>query len=185
MFIDIGKAYDQIPRSEIWNCLRIKKVPEKYSKFIQDMYKDNESQIRTSAGKIESFRVTAGLYQGSALSSFIFIIVMDTLTGNVKKKATENMMFADDVVLSGDERQVVEDQLEGWRRSLEDYGLKVNREKMEYLRMQSGHRDEGETELRGLKLKRVREFKYLGSTLQEDGGASREVERRITTGWHA
>ena len=110
---------------------------------------------------------------------------MDTLTDNVKKKATENMMFANDVVLSGDERQVVEDQLEGWRRSLEDYGLKVNREKMEYLRIQAGHRDEGETELRGLKLKRVREFKYFGSTLQEDGGASGEVERRITTGWHA
>ena len=76
-------------------------------------------------------------------------------------------------------------RLEGWRRSWEDYGLKVSREKVEYLMMQAGHRDEGEIELRGVKLKKVREFKYLGSTLQEDGGASREIERRITAGWHA
>ena len=89
------------------------------------------------------------------------------------------MMFADDVVLCGKERQVVEDQLEGWKRSLEDYGLKVSREKTEYLKIQAGHRDEGEIELRGVKLKRVREFKYLVSTLQEDRGAPREVERRI------
>ena len=79
----------------------------------------------------------------------------------------------------------VENQLEGWRRSLEDYGLKVSREKTEYLRMQAGHRDEGEIELRRVKLKRAREFKYLGPTLQEDGGVSRAVERRITAGWHA
>ena len=185
VFIDLEKAYDRIPRSEVWNCLRIKKVPEKYIKVIQDMYKDSETQIRTPAGRSESFTVTVGVHRGSALSPFIFTIVMDTLTDNIRKRAPENMMFADDVILCGKERQAVEDQLEGWRRSLEDYGLKVSREKTEYLKMQAGHRDEGEIELRGVKLKRVSEFKYLGSTLQEDGGASREVERRIAAGWHA
>ena len=68
---------------------------------------------------------------------------------------------------------------------MEDYGLKGSREKSEYLRMQAGHRHEGEIDFRGFKLKRVRAFKYLGSTLQEDGGTSREVERRIAAGWHA
>jgi len=67
---------------------------------------------------------------------------------------------------------------------LEDYGLKVSREKTEYLMMQAGHGDEGEIELRGVRLKKVRELKYLGPTLQEDGGTSREIERKITAGWH-
>ena len=48
---------------------------------------------------------------------------------------------------------------------MEDYGLKVSREKTEYLMMQAGHGDEGEIELRGVKLKKVRELKYLGPTL--------------------
>ena len=149
------------------------------------MYKESETQIRTPADRSESSIVTVGVHQGSALSPFIFTIIMDTLTDNVRKRASEDMMFTDDVVLCGRERKVEEDQLEGWRRSLEDYGLKVNREKTEYLRMQAGDRDEGEIELREVKLKGLREFKYLGSTLQEDGGASREVERRITAGWQA
>ena len=95
------------------------------------------------------------------------------------------MMFVDDLALSGKERQVVEDQLERWRRSLEDNGLKVSREKTEYLLMQTCHGDEGEITLRGVKLNKVREFKYLWPTLQVDGRTPREVERRIPTGWHA
>ena len=149
------------------------------------MSKDSETQIRTPTDRIESFKVTVGVHQGSAVSPCIFTIVMDTLTDNVRKRAPENVMFADDVVLCGKNRQVVEDQLEGWRRSLEDYGLNVSREKMEYLMMQAGHRDEGETDLRGVQLKKVREFKHLGPTLQKHGGTSKEIERRITAGWHA
>ena len=53
------------------------------------------------------------------------------------------------------------------------------------LRMQAGHRGVPEIELRGIKPKRVTEFMYLKSTLHEGEGASREVEKRITAGWHA
>ena len=149
------------------------------------MYKYSETQTKSPAGRNESYIVTMGVHQGSVLSLCILTIVMDTLTDNVRKRAPENMIFTDDVVLCGRERQVVEDQLEGWRRALEDYGLKVSREKTEYLRMQAGDRNEGEIELRGVKLISLREFQHLRSTLQEDGVASREVERRITAGWHA
>ena len=32
---------------------------------------------------------------------------------------------------------------------------------------------------------RVQGFKYLGSAVQEDGGADREVASRISTGWNS
>ena len=37
-FIDLEKAYDQVPREEIWRCTRERNVPEKYVKLIHDMY---------------------------------------------------------------------------------------------------------------------------------------------------
>ena len=77
---ELEKPYIRIPRSEVWNCLRIKKLPEKYAKVLQDKYKDSEAQIRIPAGRNESFKVTVGVHQASALSPFIFTIVMDTLT---------------------------------------------------------------------------------------------------------
>ena len=36
-FIDSEKAYDRVPREEIWRCMRERNVPEKYVKLIQDM----------------------------------------------------------------------------------------------------------------------------------------------------
>ncbi|XP_042858561.1 uncharacterized protein LOC122244663 [Penaeus japonicus] len=34
-------------------------------------------------------------------------------------------------------------------------------------------------------MQRVKEFKYLGSTVQEDGGSEAEVARRIQPGWNS
>ena len=31
---------------------------------------------------------------------------------------------------------------------------------------------------------RVKEFKYLGSTVQENGGCDREVKKRVQAGWN-
>ena len=38
-FIYIEKAYDRVPREEIWRCTRERNVPETYVKLIQDMYR--------------------------------------------------------------------------------------------------------------------------------------------------
>ncbi|XP_063589593.1 uncharacterized protein LOC134766589 [Penaeus indicus] len=44
---------------------------------------------------------------------------------------------------------------------------------------------EREVKMQGVKLNRVQQFKYLGSTVQSDGGSDKEVETRIQAGWTA
>ena len=97
-FIDLEKAYDGVPREEVWNCLRLKGVTESYVRLIQDMYRDSQTQIRCADGLGEPFYVTIGLHQGSTFSPLLFIFIMDCLTENIRRGSPWDMMFANDVV---------------------------------------------------------------------------------------
>ena len=72
-----------------------------------------------------------------------------------------------------------------WRcgvNELKRRGLKVSRSKTEYLK--TGDVNDGEElKLQGEKLKRAKNFKYLGSTVSSDGRCEEEVRRRIQAGW--
>ena len=115
-FIDLEKAYDRVPREEIWRTMRERLVPEKYVKLAQDMYTGCRTKVRTVAGESSKFNVEVGLPQGSALSPYLFLILMDVPTERVRKEAPESMLFADDIALCGDkdvDMTVVEDSLGG------------------------------------------------------------------------
>ena len=62
---------------------------------MQDMYEGSVTAVGCAVGATESFKV--GLHQGSALSPFLFAILMDRLTDEVRKNPPWNMMFADDI----------------------------------------------------------------------------------------
>ena len=57
------------------------------------------ANVRTCGDITSNFSITTGLHQGSALSSFLFIIVMDELTRAIQDKIPWCMLFADDIVL--------------------------------------------------------------------------------------
>ena len=44
-----------------------------------------------------------------------------------------HVLLADDVVLCGESREDLETRLKTWRRAMEDRGMRVNRQKTEYL----------------------------------------------------
>ena len=48
VFIDLEKAYDIVPRQEVWSCMREKGVPEKYVMIVQDMYEGVRTRVKSS-----------------------------------------------------------------------------------------------------------------------------------------
>ena len=50
VFIDLEKAYDRVPRQEVWRCMREKGVPEKYVMIVQDMYEGARTRVKSSVG---------------------------------------------------------------------------------------------------------------------------------------
>ena len=75
------------------------------------------------------------LHQGSALSPCLFAMVMDRMTDEIREEAPWTMMFADDIVICSESKEHVEEKLESWQYALERRGMKVNRRKTEYMRV--------------------------------------------------
>ncbi|KAK3557964.1 hypothetical protein QTP86_005212 [Hemibagrus guttatus] len=126
VFVDLEKAYDRVPREELWYCTRKSGVAEKYVRVVQDMYERSRTVVRCAVGQTEEFNVEVGLHQGSALSPFLFAIVMDQLSEEVRQESPWTMMFADDIVICSESREQVEENLERWRFALERRGMKVH-----------------------------------------------------------
>ena len=146
------------------------------------MYDGATTTVRSAAGLTKEFKVGVGLHQGSALSLFLFAIIIDRLMEDLRKDAPWDMLFVDDIVLCRQNHRELEEDLEIWRNALERRGLKVSRSKTEYLRV-GGVDDGEELKLQGEKIKRAKNFKYLSSTVSRDGICEEEVRKRIQAGW--
>ncbi|KAK3515449.1 hypothetical protein QTP70_021407 [Hemibagrus guttatus] len=178
VFVDLEKAYDSVPREELWYCMRKSGVAEKYVRVVQDMYERSRTVVRCAVGQTEEFKVEVGLHQGSALSHFLFAIVMDQLSEEVRQESPWTMMFADDIVICSESREQVEENLERWRFALEGRGMKVSRSKTEHMCVNE-REGSGTVRLQGEEVKKVQEFKCLGSTVQSNGECGKEMKVRI------
>ena len=79
-FVDLEKAFDCVPRKDIWWALRKLGVKEWIVKLVQGMYANARSRVQDGEGFSKEFEVKVGDYQGSVLSPLLFIIVLEALS---------------------------------------------------------------------------------------------------------
>ena len=124
-----------------------------------------------------------GLHQGSALSPHLFLLLMDVLTEDVRKDVHGLMMFADDIVLCGDDETDMTEYLETWRRPLEDRGTRISIPETKFINLKFGQ-DSGQgrepVNILMEELQRVHHFKYLVSSIEETGGMTTYSSQRVS-----
>ncbi|XP_063598209.1 uncharacterized protein LOC134774743 [Penaeus indicus] len=71
LFIDLEKAYDRVPRQEVWRCMRQRGVTEKYVRMIQETYKNVSTKVRCTVRMTDWFEVMShhGAYYMSMTSA--------------------------------------------------------------------------------------------------------------------
>ena len=186
MFIDLEKAYDNIPRSIVWDSLKNSGISRRYIEVIQDMYDRVSTNIHTPVGMTESFPIKVGLHQGPALNSFIFTVIMEEISKSIWKTVPLCMLFADDIVLVAETKEEANSKLEEWREVLKGKGLRISRTKTEYLLYNfSGVESIGEPEVTigGEVVECTSKFKYLGSLIQSNGEIDEDVTNHKQVGW--
>jgi hypothetical protein len=68
------------------------------------MYDNVVTSVRTSDEDTNDFQINIGLHQGSALSPYLFVLVMDEVTKDIHDGIPWCMLFADHVVLVDESR---------------------------------------------------------------------------------
>lgn len=63
---DPERAYDRIPRKELWYYMMKARVPDRYVRIERDMYEDVIA-VRCKVGVTDGYDIKVGLHQGSAL----------------------------------------------------------------------------------------------------------------------
>ena len=122
LFVKLEKAYNRAPREELWNFVKKLAIAEKYERLVQDMYEGSKTVLRCAVGTTESFKVKVGLHQGSALSPFLFALIMDRLTDRVRREPPWTMLFADNIAICEKSREEMERRLKCWRYVLKKKG---------------------------------------------------------------
>ena len=152
-------------------------MAENYAQFVQDMYEGSETVVKCTIENTERFKVKVGLHQGLALRPFLLVVIMNRITDQVTREPPWMMLFTDEIVICKETREEVERRLECWRYALEIRWMQLSWSKTEYLCVNGGN-DKETVKMEDAKVSRVKEFKYLGSTVHESGSCEKEVKRR-------
>ena len=99
IFVDLEKAFDQVPREVIYFALGQKGVPEYLVRGVVSLYKGCKTAVSVDGELSSSFSVKVSIHQRSALSPLLFIMVIYVLTENVRDVSLMELMYADDLNL--------------------------------------------------------------------------------------
>ncbi|XP_065323210.1 uncharacterized protein LOC135930355 [Gordionus sp. m RMFG-2023] len=136
--------------------------------------------VRSTTGTSAGFTIAEGVHQGSALSLLLYTTLIDVLAQSIQT-VPWNMIFADDIVILAESKEEMKERLVSWINLLEKHGLKVNREKTEY--MVIGGDETESIDINEWQISAIESCKYLGSPIQTNGTIQKEIESKLNEGW--
>ena len=79
-FVDLEKAFDRVPRNVLEWATRKKRIPEVMVRSVMSLYEGAVTKVRVDSELSEEFEVKVEIHQGSVLSPFLFVVVVDVVT---------------------------------------------------------------------------------------------------------
>lgn len=191
-FLDLEKAFDRLPRSEVQKTLINKNIDQNLRRAIMSFYSDTRSYVRTDNMHSEEFSIREGVRQGGVLSPILFNLVMDDVMKETRRETSkllvgyQNMQpvwinecaFADDIVIFARNETELKRNLNTWNNKLSSKNLKINENKTKI--MISGKSEEMvNIEINDQIIEQVNSFKYLGVQIESQGHQNQEITARV------
>ena len=187
-FIDYSKAFDCVSHPQLWTTMKKMGFPCHLVELIASLYQNQQSAVRTSGGETERFEIGRGLRQGCILSPNLFNIYSEDImkedlegfNGGVKFGGTKitNQRYADDTTLVCNSRHELLDLLRRIKDASEKKGLLLNTKKTKIMVVDRNRTKEDFT-IDGQQIEEVSRLEYLGSMINNIGGRTVKIKRRL------
>ncbi|KAL0849608.1 hypothetical protein ABMA28_013867 [Loxostege sticticalis] len=186
-FIDYAKAFDSLKHESVWRSLREQGIQNSYVNIIKNIYSESKARIRLeSIG--ETFPIEKGVRQGDPLSPKLFTAVLEQLFRkldwghlglNINGTRLSHLRFADDLVILEEDPLTLESMIQTLVDRSREVGLEMNTSKTKMMTNSIPI----DITINGQKLEYVEEYVYLGQIISPKDQMSKEIDKRIASGW--
>ena len=191
LFVDVKAAFDSVDRGVLREAMRGRGIREGLVERVMETLEETMNRVRVGGEIGESFWTARGVRQGCPMSPLLFNLVIgdiDEEMGKVKWGGVRlggeriyTLAYADDLVLLAENEEEMRSMIERLEGYLGRKNLVLNTEKTKVMRFRKGggRVKKRDWRWRGKKIEEVKEFKYLGYTMQRNGGQEAHIKERV------
>ena len=105
-------AFDGVPRKVMEWAIRKKDLPEVivHARAVMSLYPGAKTEIRIESESSEGFLVQVGVHQEYVLSPLLFAIAVDVILENAREGLTNEILYADNLVLVRESIETVKEK---------------------------------------------------------------------------
>eukprot|EP00974_Lingulodinium_polyedra_P040001 3838380-Lingulodinium_polyedra.AAC.1 len=86
VLVDFIKAFDSVFWPALWDILELFRIPRPLIAVIRNLYEGSTTSVRTSYGTTPPCPLQKGVWQGCVLSPYLFIIVVEYVMIQARKR---------------------------------------------------------------------------------------------------
>ena len=191
-FVDFRKAFDTVPRNNLWNILEELKVPFELRAAAIRLYENVISNLKSNEGWSKDIKCNIGVKKGCPLSPTLCGIYIDKLKGYLEEAGCVGMILAgiviilllydDDIVLLARCPSDLDKQLRLLKDFCSTMGMTVNTDKTKVMIIKSKKDTYANFMYEKNNLEEVYSYKYLGFDIHHKLNWNYNIEKRINGG---
>lgn len=188
-FIDYNKAFDRVRHDLLVETLIKRRIDIRDIRIISNLYYGQKATIRIEDMTSEEVEIQRGVRQGCILSPILFNVYSeDIIKGALDSQdigikingiTINNLRYADDTVILAGTHEELQTLINRMVTRSEEYGLSLNISKTKYMLISKTTRNNRKIYVKNQPVETVREYQYLGTTINENNDSSQEIRRRI------
>lgn len=138
-WIDIRKAYDSVRHDYLLGCITKLKMPNQLIEFVKNALKNQRTNLICAKKEIGQVKIANGILQGDAMSSILFVLVMEPLSRILNERCpklkieeedgTNHLIFIDDIKLLAEKESTLVKMCKLTGEALKKMGFNINQDK--------------------------------------------------------